>query len=209
LVTRYENAEKFKIIAGERRFRAARSLGWLEIECKILNKDENDTYKLAIIENLQRENLSPFEEADSIALLKEKFAYTDEELSHVLGKSRSYTTEILSIVSLPKPELQACKESGMNTKNLLIQASLAYKKGIFSDFLQSYKTGEWKTVKDAKSFNQQTTKKAQLTKKDNSKSIINESISLKKNQIHITCKDEKSALKAFETIKESIKQYLK
>ena len=78
---------KYRIIAGERRFRAAKFAKWTEIECRILNKDDKDTYRLAVIENLQRENLDPFEEALAYKRLKDEFSYTDQELSEIIGKS--------------------------------------------------------------------------------------------------------------------------
>lgn len=153
LITKREGTDKYVIIAGERRFHAAKSLGWMDIECKILNKSEKETYKLAIIENLQRENLTPYEETEAIAFLKNSYNYTDQELAELFGKSRSYMTEILSISTLKKEELDVCKDNGINTKNLLVQAAQASKKGDFSKFIEQIKNKEIKTVKDAKKFN--------------------------------------------------------
>lgn len=152
LVTK-DNEDNYKIIAGERRFHAARLLGWNEIECKILNKNEKETYKLAVIENLQRENLSPYEEIEAMTILKEKYNYTDQELGSLFGKSRSYMTEILSVSQLTPIELEACKEAGIDNKNLLVQAVQASKRGDFEPFLEEVKSGKVRTVKEAKSFN--------------------------------------------------------
>lgn len=147
--------ENYKIVAGERRYHAAKQLGWAEIECKILDRDEKETFRLAIIENLQRENLSPYEEVEAMSHLKNSFKYTDQELGTLFGKSRSYMTELLGISNLSKEELRSCKEAGIESKNLLIQAVAASRKGTFSEFLNLFQTGALKTVKDAKSFNRE------------------------------------------------------
>ena len=94
IVTKKDTDESYTIIAGERRFHAAKSLGWNDIECKILDRDKKETYKIAIIENLQRENLSPYEEIEAISFLKKEYKYTDNDLGIMFGKSRNYMTEI-------------------------------------------------------------------------------------------------------------------
>lgn len=147
--------ENYKIVAGERRYHAAKQLGWTEVECKILDRDEKETFRLAIIENLQRENLSPYEEVEAMSHLKNSFKYTDQELGTLFGKSRSYMTELLGISNLSKEELNSCKEAGIESKNLLIQAVAASRKGTFPEFLSLFQAGALKTVKDAKSFNRE------------------------------------------------------
>ena len=153
LVTKDPTNDSYKIIAGERRYHAAKLLGWEEIECKILNKNEKETYKLAVIENLQRENLSPYEEVEAMTILKDRYHYTDQELGSLFGKSRSYMTEILSVSNLSPKELEACKEAGIDSKNLLVQAVQASKRGDFDSFLEQVKSGNVRTVKEAKTFN--------------------------------------------------------
>ncbi|MBM9578025.1 ParB/RepB/Spo0J family partition protein [Leptospira sp. 201903070] len=147
--------EHYRIVAGERRFHAAKQLNWTEVECKILDRDEKETFRLAIIENLQRENLSPYEEVEAMSHLKISFKYTDQELATLFGKSRSYMTELLGISDLTKDELRSCKDAGIESKNLLIQAVSASRKGTFPEFLNLFSTGALKTVKDAKSFNRE------------------------------------------------------
>lgn len=153
LVTKKADEEFYTIIAGERRYHAASLLKWSEVECKILDKDTKETFRLAIIENLQRENLSPYEEIEAMTHLKTSFSYTDLELGNMFGKSRSYMTELLGISSLSKDDLKVCKEAGIESKNLLVQAASAAKKGTLKDFLEKFNSGELKTVKDAKTFN--------------------------------------------------------
>ncbi|MCB1142712.1 MAG: ParB/RepB/Spo0J family partition protein [Leptospiraceae bacterium] len=152
LVTK-DSDDTYKIIAGERRYHAANLLGWQEIECKIFDKNEKETYKLAVIENLQRENLSPYEEVEAMTILKDRYSYSDAELANVFGKSRNYMTEILSINTLSEEEIQTCKNAGIESKNLLVQAVQASKRGDFNTFIDNFQKGEMKTVKDAKSFN--------------------------------------------------------
>jgi ParB family chromosome partitioning protein len=152
LVTKDEG-DNYKIIAGERRYHAAKLLNWTEIECKILNKNEKETYRLAVIENLQRENLSPYEEIEALSLLKTRFQYSDQELANLIGKSRNYMSELLSISYLSKEEIEACKKAGIESKNLLVQAVQAAKKGELNHFLKKFQAGELKTIKDAKEFN--------------------------------------------------------
>lgn len=153
LVTKKADEEYYTIIAGERRFHAATLLKWQEVECKILDKDAKETFRLAIIENLQRENLSPYEEIEAMTHLKSSFSYTDLELGNLFGKSRSYMTELLGISSLSKEDLKVCRDAGIESKNLLVQAASAAKKGTLKDFLEKFNSGELKTVKDAKTFN--------------------------------------------------------
>lgn len=150
-----QQGENYKIIAGERRFHAISLLGWPEVECRILNKDTKETYKLAVVENLLRENLSPYEEVEAMKILKEEYKYTDSDLGNIFGKSRNYISEILSIFNLTRQELDTCRQSGIESKNLLVQAAQAAKKGEFQPFLQKVQSGELKTVKDAKLFNKE------------------------------------------------------
>lgn len=158
VVTKSEQDESYKIIAGERRFHAVSQLGWSEVECKILNKPEKEIYKLAVIENLQRENLSAYDEADAMKILKIEYGYTDNEIGAIFGKSRNYITEILSISVLGPKELELCKEVGIDNKNLLVQAAQSHKKGDFNSFIENFKNGSMKTIKEAKEFNKRKVK---------------------------------------------------
>lgn len=157
VVNKIENEDLYKIIAGERRFHAVSKLGWTEVECKILNKSDKEIYKLAVIENLQRENLSAFDEVESLKILKKEYSYSDQELATIFGKSRNYISEILSISQLSQGKIDECKEVGIENKNLLIQASQADKKGSFKEFIEKFKAGKLKTVREAKEFNKAKT----------------------------------------------------
>jgi len=153
VVSKGRGEDHYRIIAGERRFHAAKSIGWTEIECKILDRPEKEIYKLAVIENLQRENLSPYEEVDALLFLKNAHSYTDAELGDLFGKSRSYMSEVLSIAGMTKPDLAKCRAVNIQNKNLLVQAAQAAKSGSLQNFLEMYSKGVLKTVRDAKDFN--------------------------------------------------------
>jgi len=148
--------DHYRIIAGERRYHAVVSLGWKEVECKIISREQKDYYRIALIENLQREDLSAEEEAEAMLYLKNQENLTDQELADLIGKSRNYVSEILSITQLPQELIDKIKELGLNNKNFLIQAVQAYKKGNVNSFIEAINLGEIKSVKDAKEFNKKT-----------------------------------------------------
>ena len=93
--------EAYFIIAGERRYHAARAAGLRELPCIEKIADDAETLELALIENLQRKDLTPFEEAEGLYRLAQRFAYTHEEIAHKIAKARSSVTEILSLRNLP------------------------------------------------------------------------------------------------------------
>ena len=103
--------DKFELVAGERRLRALRLLGWEACPAVVRDVDDRDMALLAVIENVQRENLSPMEEARAYRALMEKFSLTQEELSRLIGKSRPYVANILRLLSLP-PEVQEKVDQG-------------------------------------------------------------------------------------------------
>ncbi len=101
LLVRSDNMGGYEIIAGERRFRASQKAGLTEVPVIIKNFNDKDTLEVALIENLQRENLNPLEEAEAYVKLLKEFNYTQEVLSDVLGKSRSYIANMMRLLELP------------------------------------------------------------------------------------------------------------
>ena len=150
------NSGRYTIIAGERRYRAAIALSWSDIECRILNKNEQEMYKLAVVENIQRENLNPQEESLAYKKLKQQFNYSDSALSEIIGKSRNYISEILSIAEIPDLFIQKANEEGITSKNILIQLAQAVKKGLGDDFIHKFQSGDILTVKTAKKYLRET-----------------------------------------------------
>ncbi len=153
VVTR--DGEGYRIIAGERRYHAVKKLKWADAECRIISREERDYWRIAIIENLQRENLSPGEEAAALLKLKTQENYSDAELAKIVGKSRNYVTEILGIAALPEEIQEECRAAGIDNKNLMIQVVQAHKKGSYREFLDAYRTGAIRTVRAARDFVQQ------------------------------------------------------
>jgi ParB family chromosome partitioning protein len=111
---------RYRIIAGERRYRASREAGLTQIPCIEIDVDEKGTLEISLIENLQRRDLSPIEEAHGIKQLCDKFLYTHEEVARKLGKSRSGITEILSLTQIPEEVIEYCQEYGIHSRSHLL-----------------------------------------------------------------------------------------
>ena len=92
----------YEIIAGERRVKASRMAGLTEIPAIIRDFNDQEMMEIALLENLQRENLNAIEEANAYKKLQETLAVTQEELAKRLGKSRSHITNMIGILSLPQ-----------------------------------------------------------------------------------------------------------
>jgi len=92
---------RYQIIAGERRFRASKMAGLSEIPALILDKDNQKTAQIALIENIQREDLNPVEEAMAYRSLADEYNMTQEELSTEVGKSRSAIANAMRLLDLP------------------------------------------------------------------------------------------------------------
>lgn len=112
---------RWTIIAGERRWRAGTAAGLTEIPCIEMDVDESEVAEIALIENMQRKDLTPWEEADGLRALCERFGYTHEEVAKKVGKSRSTVTEALSIAAIPDEIREICRDSEINSKSLLLQ----------------------------------------------------------------------------------------
>ena len=102
-ITLRKTGDTYQIIAGERRWRASRLAGLTEIPAIVLDVDENAAYALALIENLQREDLNPMEEAAGYQTLIEQYHMTQEEAAKRVGKSRSAVTNAIRLLSLCPP----------------------------------------------------------------------------------------------------------
>lgn len=93
--------DMYRIIAGERRWRAARMAGLSEIPVVIMDADEQKSAEMALVENIQRENLNPIEEAEAIEALMDEFGLTQDEASKRIGRSRSSVANLLRLLDLP------------------------------------------------------------------------------------------------------------
>ena len=112
---------RFQIIAGERRYRAAVEAGLAELPCVVRESSDAETMEIALIENLQRKDLTPFEEADGLQALVETFSYTHDDLAEKIGKSRSTITESLSLSAMPEDVRQLCRLADIHSKSILLQ----------------------------------------------------------------------------------------
>jgi len=114
-------AGRWMIIAGERRWRAASAVGLQELPCIEMDVDDSAVAEIALIENMQRKDLTPWEEADGLRALCERFGYTHEDVARKVGKSRSTVTEALSIASIPEAIRKVCRKADISSKSLLLQ----------------------------------------------------------------------------------------
>jgi ParB family chromosome partitioning protein len=112
---------RWMIIAGERRWRSATAAGLTEVPCIEMDVDDSAVAEIALIENMQRKDLTPWEEADGLRALCERFGYTHEDVARKVGKSRSTVTEALSIASIPNSIREICRASEITSKSLLLQ----------------------------------------------------------------------------------------
>ncbi|MGI8835032.1 MAG: ParB/RepB/Spo0J family partition protein [Pyrinomonadaceae bacterium] len=121
LVKPSRSTGRWMIIAGERRYRAARAAGLTELPCVEMEVDEGTVAEIALIENMQRKDLTVWEEADGLLALCERFGYTHEEVARKVGKSRSTVTEALSIAGIPADVRDICRQADVSAKSVLLQ----------------------------------------------------------------------------------------
>ena len=111
----------YYIISGERRYHAARAAGLREIPCIEKTADDAETLEIGLIENIQRKDLTAFEEADGLHRLATQFEYTHEDVARKIGRARSSVTETLSLRNIPDALRKRCIEQGILSKSLLLQ----------------------------------------------------------------------------------------
>jgi ParB family chromosome partitioning protein len=118
-----QRADRFQIIAGERRYQAAAQVGLGEVPVIIRDVDDGELIEIALIENIQRKNLTPFEEAEAIQSLGDTFNYTHEELARRLGKARTSITESFALSSMSDEVKSLCRLAEINAKSVLVQVA--------------------------------------------------------------------------------------
>ncbi|MBM3776880.1 MAG: ParB/RepB/Spo0J family partition protein [Acidimicrobiia bacterium] len=112
---------RYQIIAGERRYHAAVQAGLREVPVVERDSDDAEVLEIALIENLQRKDLTAFEEAEALAQLAERCGYTHEELARRLGKSRTAITEALSLNAMPADIRNLCRLADITARSTLLQ----------------------------------------------------------------------------------------
>ena len=116
-----QRGTRFQIVAGERRYQAAIQVGLREIPIVIREVDDNEIIEIALVENLQRKDLTAFEEAEALQGLSERCRYTHEDMARRLGKSRTSITESLSLNGMPDEVKNLCRLADIHSKSLLLQ----------------------------------------------------------------------------------------
>ena len=125
IVRRSNNDEaKYEIIAGERRWLAARKAGLHDIPVVVTEADDLKSLEFAIVENVQRHDLNPLEEAQGYKRLIDEFSYDQEKVSKFIGKSRSYITNSLRLLTLPNSVLQYIEEKKLSAGHAKILVGL-------------------------------------------------------------------------------------
>ncbi len=113
------NKNNFEIIAGERRWLAARKAGLHEIPVVVTEADDLKSLEFAIVENVQRHDLNPLEEAQGYKRLIDEFSYDQEKVSKFIGKSRSYITNSLRLLNLPSDVLKLIEEKKISAESII------------------------------------------------------------------------------------------
>jgi ParB family chromosome partitioning protein len=112
---------RYQIIAGERRYHASVQVGLRELPVILREADDAEVMELALIENLQRKDLTAFEEAEALQQLAQKCRYTHEDMARKLGRSRTAVTEALSLNSMPVEVRNLCRLADISSKSTLLQ----------------------------------------------------------------------------------------
>ena len=121
ILVRPIDAGRFRIIAGERRFRAAMEAGLSEVPCIELDVPENEVLELALIENLHRKDLHPFEEAQGYAGLASRHGYTQQRIAEAIGKSRVTVTEAMGLLEIPEDVREECRRADIQARSVLLE----------------------------------------------------------------------------------------
>ncbi len=133
--------QRYEIISGERRFRAAVEAGFKEIPCIEVDVSDNEALEIALIENLQRKDLTPFEESYGLKLLCELYGYTHKEIAQKIGKSRSSITESISISKIPSDIVEKCKQLSINSKSVLVELARLKSKERMKEVIEKISSG--------------------------------------------------------------------
>jgi ParB family chromosome partitioning protein len=137
LVKPVRETGNWMIIAGERRWRAANLAGLNEVPCIELDIDEKSVAEIALIENLQRKDLTVWEEADGLAALAETFGYTHEEIAKKISKSRTTVTESMAIAGIPEAVREKCRAANISAKTSLLEIARQFDDAAMLEFVEN------------------------------------------------------------------------
>jgi ParB family chromosome partitioning protein len=128
----------YMIIAGERRCRGSKLAGLAEVPCIQVDTDEQGVAEIALIENLQRRDLTIWEEADGLKALAEKFGYTQDQIAQKISKSRPTVSELMTVAGLPQNIRERCRELNISSKATLLDVARQFDESAMFDFLGKY-----------------------------------------------------------------------
>ena len=153
----------YQIVAGERRWRACRLLGMTEIPAVVSEMTDIEVAQAAIVENLQRENLNPIEEAEGFKELADKYNMTQEEIAQKVGRSRSAITNALRLLTLPDEIVKMLSNGDITTGHA--KAILAVDNAQTQLMLAKQAAGGLITVRDIEKFTQKQNQPKKTVKK--------------------------------------------
>jgi ParB family transcriptional regulator, chromosome partitioning protein len=130
------------IIAGERRYRAAIEAGLTEVPCIELEVTDPEMLELALIENLHRKDLHPFEEAEGYATLARAPSYTQQKIADAVGKSRVSITEALSLLEIPEDLREKCRRADIEARSVLLEIAKLGDRDAMEDAIDRVSGGE-------------------------------------------------------------------
>lgn len=145
---------RFELLAGERRLRAATHLGWSEIPAIVRDVDDRAALTIGLVENLQRSDLNPIEEAEGYAQLVQSFALTQQEIADAVGKDRSTVANTLRLLNLPGPVRGMIRDGQLSVGHG--RALLALGSGTDTTSLAREIVGKGLTVRDVEALSQDT-----------------------------------------------------
>lgn len=140
ILVRPISSGKYQIISGERRFRAAIEAGLTEVPCIEFDVEENEVLEIAMIENLHRKNLTPFEEAEGFHSLIERFEYTHQRVAETVGRSRVGITESLSLLRIPEDLRDECRRADI-AKSALLEIARASSREKMEELILALRSG--------------------------------------------------------------------
>lgn len=177
IIVKKSNIKGYELVAGERRTKASKIAGMETIPAIIKDFNDEEMAEIAILENIQRENLTPIEEAQAYKNFMKKTDLTQEELAKKFGKSRSYITNLLGLLTLPKEVQKDVIEGRISMSHARVLSKMSDEEKILE--LRNRIINEGLSVREIESISQDGSipKKNQFVKKvNNSKKHINETI---------------------------------
>jgi ParB family chromosome partitioning protein len=125
LLVRRLQGGTYELVSGERRFHAAMAVGLTEVPCIELTVTDEQALEIALIENLQRKDLTAFEEAEGYQTLIHKYQYTHQQVAEAVSRSRVTVTESLRLLTIPSEVRDKCRHADINAKSVLLEIAKA------------------------------------------------------------------------------------